>query len=244
MEKKEWFAEWFDTSYYHILYKDRDDKEAELFIDKLCKHLGLNSETYALDLACGKGRHSITLHKHGYKVLGADLSAHSISEASKYAENGLDFIVHDMREIIVGEKFDAIFNIFTSFGYFDNKEDNIRVIRAAHEMLNNKGIFVIDFMNAQRVIENLVEKEIKEIDGIQFNISRQYDGSHIFKHIRFSDNGHEYHFTERVQALKQEDFDEMLSANGFEILRIFGDFGLNDFNENTSDRLILIAQKN
>ncbi len=244
MEKKEWFAEWFDTTYYHILYKDRDDLEAERFIDNLCNYLGLNKESYALDLACGKGRHSITLHKHGYKVLGADLSAHSISEASKHAENGLDFIVHDMREVIKGEKFDAIFNLFTSFGYFDDKEDNIRVIRAACEMLNNKGLFVIDFMNASRVIENLVENENKIIDGIEFKIKREFDGSHIYKHIRFTDKERDYHFTERVQALKQDDFEKMLSSNGFKILRIFGDFDLNEYHEKTSDRLILIAQKN
>lgn len=244
MKKKEWFAEWFDTTYYHILYKDRDDKEAERFIEKLCRNLSLHMESYVLDLACGKGRHSVTLHKHGYKVLGADLSAHSISEASKHAEHGLDFIVHDMREVIEGEKFDAIFNLFTSFGYFEDKADNIKVIRAAHEMLNEKGLFVIDFMNAHRVIANLVENEVKIVDGIQFNISREYDGAHIFKHIQFNDNNHNYHFTERVQALKQEDFEEMLISNGFEILRIFGDFDLNVFNEDTSDRLILIAQKN
>jgi SAM-dependent methyltransferase len=243
MEKKEWFAEWFDTTYYHTLYRDRDEQEAERFIEKLCRHLGLKNNTYALDLACGKGRHSITLHKHGYKVLGADLSSHSISEASKHAQNGLEFIVHDMRETIPGEKFDAIFNLFTSFGYFDNTEDNIKVIRAAHDMLYDKGIFLIDFMNAQRVIDNLIENEVKEVDGITFNISREYDGSHIFKHIRFTDKGHDFHFTERVQALKQDDFKKMLVSNGFEILRIFGDFELNDFNEKSSDRLILIAQK-
>jgi SAM-dependent methyltransferase len=243
MEKKEWFAEWFDTTYYHTLYRDRDEQEAERFIEKLCRHLGLKNNTYALDLACGKGRHSITLHTHGYKVLGADLSSHSISEASKHAQNGLEFIVHDMRETIPGEKFDAIFNLFTSFGYFDNTEDNIKVIRAAHDMLYDKGIFLIDFMNAQRVIDNLIENEVKEVDGITFNISREYDGSHIFKHIRFTDKGHDFHFTERVQALKQDDFKKMLVSNGFEILRIFGDFELNDFNEKSSDRLILIAQK-
>lgn len=244
MEKKEWFAEWFDTSYYHILYKNRDKKEAERFIENLCKHLNLDKNTYALDLACGKGRHSITLHKNGYRVLGADLSSHSISEASKFSAENLNFIVHDMREEIPGEQFDAVFNLFTSFGYFDSTEDNIKVVRAVHSMLKNKGIFVIDFMNAQRVIDNLVEKEVKEVDGIVFNIERTFDGNHIFKHIQFTDKQKNFDYTERVQALKLSDFEKILLSNGFEILRTFGDFDLNDFNEKKSDRLILIAQKN
>jgi cyclopropane fatty-acyl-phospholipid synthase-like methyltransferase len=244
MEKKEWFAEWFDTRYYHILYKNRDDKEAERFIDNLCKHLGLKKDAYALDLACGKGRHSVTLNKHGYKVLGADLSAHSINEASQFSKEGLEFVVQDMRIPIEGEKFDAIFNLFTSFGYFDEMGDNIRVIQSANTMLDSNGLFVIDFMNANRVIHQLVEKETKEVDGIVFHITREYDGQHIFKHIRFHADNHDYNFTERVQALKYADFEKMLTSNGFKILSIFGDFDLNTFDENSSDRLILIAQKN
>lgn len=244
MSSKEWFAEWFDTTYYHTLYKNRNDEEAEQFISKLLSFLNLKENASVLDLACGKGRHSVTLNKHGLTVLGVDLAPNSIQEARKSQKTGLSFDVHDMREVIEGKSFDAIFNLFTSFGYFDDLQDNVRVIQSMHTMLNDEGILVIDFMNASKVIANLVTKEEKEIDGIHFNIERVYDGQHIFKHIKFTDAGKDFHFTERVQALRKDDFYDLLAQNKFEIIRTFGDFSLNDFDENTSDRLIIIARKN
>ncbi|MDX2360101.1 MAG: methyltransferase domain-containing protein [Crocinitomicaceae bacterium] len=241
--ENEWFASWFDTSYYHILYKNRDDVEAKKFIHRLVDLLSIPKTKKILDLACGKGRHSVTLNELGYNVLGVDLSKNSIDNAKKSVVDGLDFDVHDMREVIQGKSFGAIFNLFTSFGYFDSTADNNRVLSSIHTMLEPNGILVIDFMNAQRIINSLVESEEKMVDGISFAIKRNYDGTHIFKNIQFSDGGHDYDFTERVQALKAEDFEIMLNANNFEILSTFGDFDLAPYNSETSDRLILVARK-
>jgi SAM-dependent methyltransferase len=242
MIEKEWFAEWFDTPYYHILYKSRDEKEAKDFIERLVNELRLDRTSNVLDLACGKGRHSITLRELGFIVLGVDLSANSIETANKSSKDGLRFAVQDMREPI-NEKFDHIFNLFTSFGYFDEISDNERVIRAIHQMLKDEGLVVIDFMNAARVIERLVPHEMKTEEGISFEIDRHTDGKHIYKRIRFCADGKDHDHTERVQALLLSDFQRLLESNGFEILRTFGDFKLNDFNESESDRLIIVARK-
>lgn len=242
MREKEWFAEWFDTPYYHILYKSRDENEARDFIERLVNELELDRKAKVLDLACGKGRHSITLRELGFTVLGVDLSANSIETANKSSKDGLRFAVQDMREPL-NEKFDHIFNLFTSFGYFDDISDNERVIRAIHQMLKDKGLVIIDFMNAARVIERLVPHEIKTEEGISFNIDRHTDGKHIYKRIQFHADGKDHDHTERVQALLLSDFQRLLASNGFEILRTFGDFKLNDFNECESDRLIIVARK-
>jgi len=243
MEQKEWFAEWFDTCYYHTLYKNRDEKEAANFISRLIVNLKLPKNAYLLDLACGKGRHSITLNQLGYTVKGVDLSPNSIAEANKSANERLSFSVQDMRQAMSNEKFDAIFNLFTSFGYFDSIEDNIRVVQAINKMLNENGILVIDFMNATKVIKSLVLSECKVIDGIDFQIERKYDGQHISKFIHIRDGEEFFDYSERVQALRLIDFENLLIENGFEILRTFGDFNLNPFEENSSDRLIIIAKK-
>ena len=243
MNSKEWFADWFDTSYYHTLYKSRNDEEAAKFISNLLTFLELEKDSKVLDLACGKGRHSVTLNQHGYNVLGVDLSPNSISKANEKQNDTLSFAVHDMREVIEGAKFTAIFNLFTSFGYFDKLIDNESVIRSIHEMLEDKGCLIIDFMNAQKVIDNLVENEVKVVDGIAFYLTRNYDGTHIFKNIHFNADAKEFDYTERVQALKEKDFVLLLTENNFEIIRTFGDFSLNTFNEKTSDRLIIIAKK-
>lgn len=243
MGTKEWFAEWFDTSYYHSLYKDRDDLEASEFISRLMDFLKLEKASEVLDLACGKGRHSVTLNKLGYHVLGADLSPNSIEKAKVHEKDSLKFTVHDMREIIHDKKFKAVFNLFTSFGYFDNFLDNKKVIHSIHQMLEKDGYLVIDFMNSRKVIDHLVKQEAKQVDGITYHLERRYDGDHIFKDIRFEDKGKSFHFTERVQALLLTDFEKLLIEGGFEIIRTFGDFFLNEFNETTSDRLIIIAKR-
>ena len=243
MDQKAWFASWFDTDYYHILYKNRDLDEAKRFVGNLCQDLQLPKGSEILDLACGKGRHSRTLHSLGYRVVGADLSENSISIAQHCAEDGLEFIVHDMREVIPNRTFDAVFNIFTSFGYFEHSEDNSRVIHSIHAMLRENGLLVIDFLNAEKVIRTLEPQTTKTKGGIDFHISKRYDGKHIFKEIKFEDKGRSFHFMERVQALKKDDFQRLLTENGFEILRTFGDFDLRPFDVLESDRLILIARK-
>ncbi|HIP33062.1 MAG TPA: class I SAM-dependent methyltransferase [Crocinitomicaceae bacterium] len=240
---KDWFADWFDSPYYHILYKNRDEIEANLFISRLVSFIELPKESTVLDLACGKGRHAKMLFESGFNVLGVDLSPQSIEFASQESVKGLDFQVHDMREVIQGRKFTAIFNLFTSFGYFDSEAENLKMLDSIHSMLEKDGLLIIDFMNAVKVIDNLVEKEEKIVDDVKFDIERRYDGQHIFKDIRFIDGKINRHYTERVQAVKISDFEKMLTATNFKILRTFGDFNLNDFDETTSDRLIIIAQK-
>ncbi|MBC7524978.1 MAG: methyltransferase domain-containing protein, partial [Flavobacterium sp.] len=115
---KTWYASWFDSPYYHILYKDRNYREAQIFMDNLTRYLNLPEKAKVLDLACGKGRHSIYLNQLGFEVTGVDLSENSILEAKKNENESLHFNVHDMRNPF-HQKFDAIFNLFTSFGYFE-----------------------------------------------------------------------------------------------------------------------------
>jgi 2-polyprenyl-3-methyl-5-hydroxy-6-metoxy-1,4-benzoquinol methylase len=242
MSEKDWFVDWFNTSYYHILYQNRNESEAKEFIINLMNHLRLNSTSKILDLACGKGRHSKTLNELGFEVLGVDLSENSIKEAQKWSSDSLSFQVHDMRNKISNRQFNAIFNLFTSFGYFDTFKENQLVCEAMFQMLEPGGKLVIDFMNVYKVIHSLVIKEEKIIDEVDFKISRNYDDSHIFKHIKFSDNGNDFQFTERVQKLRLEDFQSLLEPY-FIIEDIFGSLDLKPFILEKSDRLIIIASR-
>lgn len=237
-----WFSSWFDTKYYHTLYKNRDESEAALFISNLYSFLNLSNE-YVLDLACGKGRHSITLNKLGLNVLGVDLSPQSIACASQNQNSTLNFQVHDMRERIEDEKFDVVFNLFTSFGYFDEDSDNYNVLRSVYDMLSVNGLIVIDFMNVKRVINTLVKTEIKTEEGIDFHITRNFDGRFIKKNIVFEDANRKFSFQECVRGFLFDDFHKMLTETNFKIESVFGDFHLSPFNAETSDRLIIIAKK-
>jgi SAM-dependent methyltransferase len=237
-----WFASWFDTSYYHQLYNYRSEEEAQVFIEGLVDFLALEPRSKVLDLACGKGRHARTLHALGLNVLGTDLSPESIAFANESAENGLKFMVQDMREPLPNKSFDAVFNLFTSFGYFDSTIENQRVIDAINSMLKPGGIVVIDFLNAQRVINTLVLSEEVQRGALTFKIRREITGGKVIKHIDFTDKGKDFHYTEQVQLLGLSDFEVLLNRD-FIMLHIFGNYALDAFNPSTSPRLIIIAQK-
>jgi SAM-dependent methyltransferase len=234
-----WFSTWFDSPYYHILYKNRNEEEAQVFMDNITHYLNMPENGTILDLACGKGRHSIYLNKLGYQVTGVDLSENSIAIANESSNETLQFKTHDMREPM-NETYDAVFNLFTSFGYFDTFEDNIKTLKAIKNSINEYGFGVIDFFNADFIIENLVAEETKEIDGITFNIKRFVENKKIIKEIRFEDKGETYNFTEKVSAFTLADFESMMEEAGIYLLEIFGDYKLKKFYKTQSERLIMI----
>lgn len=241
MEKK-WFETWFDTQYYHILYNHRDEKEAAVFVDLLMEYFHLPPQSKVMDLACGKGRHAARMAEHDLDVTGVDLSENSIQEAQQLSDSSLNFSVHNMLDAWQGEKFDLVTNLFTSFGYFDSKEQNIQVLKNIENMLNVGGQFVIDFLNATKVKENLVPKETIQKERINFQIERKIENGKIIKDIQFQDQGETHHFQEQVQALTLSDFEQMSQKANLIITEVKGDYQLNDFDAKTSPRLILIGK--
>jgi SAM-dependent methyltransferase len=244
MKTVEWFGEWFDSPYYHILYKHRDHEEASAFIDKLVDYLKIKNNHKILDLACGKGRHSIYLNKKGFDVVGVDLSEQSIELASNYANERLHFEIHDMRHDFAHNEFDFIVNLFTSFGYFETKTEHEQAIHAVATAMKDNGIFVLDFLNPYTVIHHLKPEERKEIEGISFNISKDVsDDEYILKDIRFSDDGTDYHFQEKVKALRRIDFLEFFEKSSLKVVDIFGDYDLNPYIAEESDRMVFVVEK-
>jgi SAM-dependent methyltransferase len=239
----DWFTEWFDSPYYHVLYKNRDLKEAEFFIDQLTNHLQLPAAARIIDIPCGKGRHCLYLHKKGFHVSGADLSPESIRYAKQYENAALHFFIHDMRQEFAENEFDAVLNIFTSFGYFDDPEDNQKCVDAFAKALKPGGRLVLDFMNIQKVMNELIPEESKKVDDITFHIRKELIQGRIVKDIQFTDNGRNFHFQEKVSALYKEDFLKYFNFAGLKIRTICGDYLLNPFDPETSDRLIIIAEK-
>ena len=90
----DWYKNWFDSRYYHILYKERDNYEAKIFIDNLIKYLKIPTKSKIIDIACGKGRHSIYLEQKKMTVTGIDLSNKSINHAKKFESNNLHFFIN------------------------------------------------------------------------------------------------------------------------------------------------------
>ena len=238
-DTQNWYSSWFDTPYYHILYKNRDYREAGNFMENLTSFLKLKKNNEILDLACGKGRHSKYLNELGFKVTGVDLSPKSISFAKQFENSSLHFKEHDMC-LPYPKKFDAVFNLFTSFGYFDKAEDNLRTIKAIKTELKPNGFAVIDFLNAEYVKRNLVPSETKTIDNITFHIHRSIVEGYIIKRICFQHENEDFSFEERVKAITLSEFKDCFNQADVKLLNCFGDYQLNEYKEETSERLILI----
>ena len=242
-DNSNWFEDWFDSPYYHILYKNRDMVEAESFISSLLKYLKPSKTDFLLDVACGKGRHAKTMNDFGFSVDAFDLSENSIANAKQFENENLSFYVNDIRKPLKVETYNFAFNLFTSFGYFDDDKENIEAIAAIAKSLKSDGILVLDFMNVEKVLKNLIIQETKEIDNITFNITKSVVDNFIVKQISFYDNGQEYNYQERVKVITQNDFIRYFSLANLKIEATFGDYQLNAFNESTSDRLIIVVKK-
>ena len=243
MEQRNWYSSWFDTPYYHILYQHRDENEACQLMQNLVQFLKLPKASHILDLACGRGRHAVYLNKLGFEVTGIDLSKNNISFAKQFENKNLHFKVQDMREPL-DQQFDAVFNLFTSFGYFENPEkDNLETIRSIKKELKPNALGVIDFLNVEHVAKNLVPVDVKSKEGIDFHIKRRIEGNFIYKQIDFTDKGVDFSFTEEVDALRLEDFQYFFDEAGLVLREVFGDYELNAFEAESSPRLILVFQR-
>ncbi|NQX86784.1 MAG: methyltransferase domain-containing protein [Flavobacteriaceae bacterium] len=234
-----WYSSWFNTPFYHILYKDRDASEAKRFMENLTAYLNIPKAATILDLACGKGRHSVHLNSLGFDVTGLDLSEASIAHAKQFQNETLHFAVHNM-SLPYHKKFDAVFNLFTSFGYFEDETDNLNTIKAIKANLTQNGIGVIDFMNVNYTLNNLVPEDVKHIEGINFKQKRYENEGYIIKDISFEHNNQHYKFQERVKALSLDDFKVLFERAGIQLLETFGDYKLKKYHPEFSERLIMI----
>jgi SAM-dependent methyltransferase len=240
----EWFASWFDSAHYHRLYAHRDEAEAAGLIDRLMDRLRPVPGATAVDLGCGAGRHSRWLASHGLDVTGLDLSSASLDEARLSESPRLRFGRQDMRLPFGDEAFDFVFNLFTSFGYFQDPADHLKVVQNIARSLKTGGTLVLDYLNVSRAEALLVAQDLQERDGVRYQISRWADPGHIFKRIVIDDpHGGVQEHVERVAKLGLDDFRFMFELCGLSIAEVFGSYNLEPFDERTSSRLMLVARK-
>jgi len=240
----DWFENWFGSPFYKILYQNRDEYEAQEFIEHLLQYLQPPPGSQMLDIACGEGRFAKQLAEHGYNVTGIDISHPSIETAKAYETDNLQFFVQDMRMPFYINYFDYAFNFFTSFGYFAHNRDHALAARSFAAALKPEGILVIDYLNYENVLANLVPEETIKRGSYTFGIKRKMERNHIVKEISFTDaNKKERHYTESVAAFSLSDFIRMFKPTDMSLVGTFGDYQLNSYHPLYSPRLIMIFKK-
>ena len=239
-----WYATWFNTPYYHDLYSHRDHHEARALIQTLCKALNVEPGQRALDIACGRGRHAMVLAESGLNTVGIDLSPESIAVASEMAHDHLSFQVGNMLEPLEVEPVHWVFNLFTSFGYFEDDAMHQRAIAHMANALSPGGKLVLDYMNSEKIAAELVPKDQVKTDLATYEISRRVEDQTIVKSIKLSEDGCSiFNYEERVRAFSSGELCGFMEHAGLCIKSVHGDYELGAFDPEYSDRLIIIAEK-
>ncbi len=243
-----WFESWFDSPLYEQLYANRDDAEAAKLTSWIAELLPPEQHPEVLDMGCGRGRHSLLLAGKGYRVTGVDLSPRAITTARrKAAESNITnvrFLTGDMRTW-QGGPFHVVCNLFTSFGYFENDDDNLRVIRNMQANLKEGGFLVMDYLNPEAVRRSLVPGETVAVGEMSCRITRYIEADTVVKSLSFvsSPDGKAMTYQERVKLYGREWFESAFTNLGMTMQTIRGDYSGSAFDPLTSPRMVMVVRK-
>ncbi len=236
----EWFEEWFGEEYL-ALYPHRDEEEAADVAELIAGVVRLPRGAPALDLACGAGRHARALSDRWWTV-GLDLSP-ALLRAARADDRDLPLVRGDMRELPFAEgAFALVVNLFTSFGYFREDAQHVRVVEEVARVTEAGGWFVLDYLNPPQVRDTLVPAEEQRVGSRIVELERWVsdDGRFVCKSITVRDEGRT--FIERVRMFDADDLTAMLERCRFAVRAVYGDYR-GAAHGPASPRTILVASR-
>ncbi|MCH8871795.1 methyltransferase domain-containing protein [candidate division KSB1 bacterium] len=241
-----WYKDWFGEDYLKV-YPHRDEVEAKKQVDFVAKVLDLKLAQQILDLGCGNGRHANELSGKGYHVTCLDLSSVLVSLAKeKYGSASccIRFVRADMRHIPFANAFDSVVSFFTTFGYFKTDAENLQTLKSIQAALKPGGSFFQDYLNKEYVVENLVPRDSRQVNGFEIIQERQYNrtAERIEKKITLKENGEAREYFESVRLYTLEEMKSLLAKTRLKLEKTFGDFDGSSFNSK-SPRLLLVGKK-
>lgn len=243
MGKDDWYRRAFGTL-YPILYPHRDDAAASREIVALLEILRIEAEKgRALDLACGTGRHTVALREAGFNVYGVDLSPVLLAKAQERSLLRGRLVRGDMRNLPFQEKFDLVVNLFTSFGYFSDTENESALCEMAR-ILRPGGLLVMDHINAENLARTLVEEDCRTSGGFRIRQRRRIRDRRVQKEITISGQGNfRSTIREDVRLYYPDEIRNLLRRGGFRTVELLGSFQGSLLN-GESERMIVVARKN
>lgn len=244
-------TEWYERSFgedYLLVYKHRDVQGAKREVHTMISWLGLPAGANVLDLCCGMGRHSMALVEAGYKVTGIDLSDVLLREAHNHDPEGrVTWLKGDMRKLPLEGGFDAVVNLFSSFGYFEEDTEHIKVLKEIRRVLKPGGQFIIDFLNPSYTVKHLVPHSERVDEGQQITEERSIQDGYVKKHIEIqsldsSSSDEPRRYLERIKLYNREDFTEMLTQSGLQLEHVYGGYGNIPYDPEVSSRMIMVGR--
>jgi len=251
MDKKSnepWFSdEWFWQTYGAIMFDEERLSRTSDEVDRILKLTGLSPESEILDCCCGMGRHSMEMAVRGASVTGVDLSEGYLAKAAETARSrdlNIDWVRMDVRDMKYNNRFDGIINMFTSFGYFEDPEDDLILLRNIHSALKEGGTFFIEIMGKEILARDFEERVWFERGDTKIMLEYSVDLNWTELHNRWlfleGEKLTEYRFSHRIfSALEMA---QLMARAGFASIDIYGGFDGSPYDHKAS-HLILTGRK-
>ena len=237
---KDWYEEWFGEEYL-ALYPHRDDEEAREVASLIASRFDVPAGAPALDLACGSGRHQRALAERWWTV-GLDLSR-LLLHVARSEDPTAALVRADMRQLPFADgSFSLVTNLFTSFGYFRDDAQHVRVVAEVARVTRRGGWFVLDYLNAPHVRESPIafDRHTHGSRVVEQTREISVDGRFVRKTITVSDEDRE--FVERVRLFEPAELRAMLERGGFDVVEILGAYDGRPLDDD-SPRAIVIGAK-
>jgi SAM-dependent methyltransferase len=245
----QWYKEAFDE-FYPDVYSHRDEKEAREFAAFLGSIVPLKN-LRVLDVCCGEGRHIRAFGEAGATCFGLDLSEVLLAKLMAKESRGVSVVVRgDMRSFpFKSESFDVCINMFTSLGYFEDRQEELEVLREVRRVLRPRGFFVLDHVNPNWIKANFEPYTVKKRAALLIEETRTMllDGRLVEKRtvirsveapsVTMRD------YTERLALFSKVELEQMLGNIGYEIVSFYGNYDGARFEEETSPRLMILSRK-
>jgi len=245
----QWYREFFDDLYLRVYQPLEAPEQVRREVDFIVKALDLPAGAKVLDLCCGQGRHSLELARRGFQVVGVDLSEALLYAARKRAESeglSVTFLRCDMREIDFADEFDAVINMFTSFGYLESEAEDEKVLGKVAQALKSGGKFLLDVVNRDRLVRDFQAREWHAADeGWLVLEERTFDhlsGRMETRWVCVARDGVRYERLSSVRLYTASELRTMLERAGLKVTNLFGDYDGSPYSWD-SQRLIVVACK-
>ncbi len=254
-KKHEWFeSESFWAQYAPVLFDAKRWAEAPDVAESVLRIIGAPTDGKAeqgpkiLDAGCGPGRISIELAARGARVTGVDLIRPFLNAAHDSAEDEgikLDLEQADLRDFVRPDEYDAAVSLYTSFGYCDTIEDDMKILKNISASVKTGGWFILEMTGREIAVRDFTEGEWFERGG--FTVLTEFSVVGAWEALRsrwmlIDENGRKIDHVYDQRLYSAIELKRLMLASGFSSVEIYGDFDFSPYNEKART-MVLVARK-
>ena len=244
----EWFEnESFWRDFYAFMFPPERFAAARDEVNRIVA-LAQCSRGSVLDLCCGPGRHAVEFAHLGFQVTGVDRSPFLLERAREHAAQygaSIGWVMEDMRSFVRPAAFDLACNMFTSFGYFKDEQDNLRVLRNIHASLKTSGVLVIEVIGKERLArtwQNTISAELADGSLMVQRPQLRDDWCRVYSDWALIKDTRSRSFSFEHTIYSGRELKDLLLSCGFEQVALFGDLAGAAY-DLEAKRLIAVARK-